>query len=98
MPLHGHRDSPMIGHRGDSADVIAPDGSEIRLLVDQRHEATRASLVEVRLPAGAVSRPVWHRTVEEIWYVLEGQGRSGVVHLPMPQTRLSRRWWGPETL
>jgi mannose-6-phosphate isomerase-like protein (cupin superfamily) len=75
MPQHEHPDSPMIGHRSDSPDAIAPDGSEIRLLVDQRHKASRASLVEVRLPAGGVSRPVWHRTVEEIWYVLEGHGR-----------------------
>ena len=27
------------------------------------------------LAAGQVSRPIWHRTVEEIWYVLEGHGR-----------------------
>jgi mannose-6-phosphate isomerase-like protein (cupin superfamily) len=55
-------------------DAVAPDGSEIRLLADARHGATRASLVEVRLPPGAVSRPVRHRTVEEIWCVLEGEG------------------------
>ena len=49
-----------------------PDGSEIRSLIDDRHGATRGSLVEVTLPAGQVSRSVWHRTVEEVWYVLEG--------------------------
>ena len=65
---------PTVGHRNERADVTAPDGSEIRLLVDQRHQATRASLCEVTLPAGQVSRPVWHRTVEEVWYVLEGTG------------------------
>lgn len=52
-------------------DAIAPDGSEIRLLVT---EARQASLVEVRLAAGAISRPIRHRTVEEIWFVLEGRG------------------------
>lgn len=31
-------------------------------------------MVEVVLPARGVSRPVWHRTVEEVWYVLEGHG------------------------
>lgn len=31
-------------------------------------------MVEVTLPAGEVSRPVYHRTVEEIWYILEGEG------------------------
>lgn len=63
-----------LGHRADRPDTIAPDGSEIRLLVDGRHAATRASLCEVVLPAGQVSRPVWHRSVEEIWYVLAGRG------------------------
>jgi mannose-6-phosphate isomerase-like protein (cupin superfamily) len=55
-------------------DAIAPDGSEIYLRVGSPEGATRASLCEVRLPAGAVSRPVRHRSVEEIWYVLEGEG------------------------
>lgn len=54
------------------ADAIAPDGSEITFLVGS---ARRASLVEVRLPAGETSRPVRHRTVEEIWYVTAGEGR-----------------------
>jgi mannose-6-phosphate isomerase-like protein (cupin superfamily) len=53
-------------------DAIAPDGSEITLLVT---DARRASLVEVRLPAGATSLPVRHRTVEEIWYFTAGAGR-----------------------
>jgi mannose-6-phosphate isomerase-like protein (cupin superfamily) len=53
-------------------DTIAPDGSRIFLRVT---DARQASLVEVRLPARAVSLPVRHRTVEEIWYVLAGRGR-----------------------
>lgn len=53
-------------------DAIAPDGSEITFLVG---DARSASLVEVRLPAGETSRPVRHRTVEEIWYFLAGEGR-----------------------
>ncbi|HLQ61777.1 MAG TPA: cupin domain-containing protein [Candidatus Acidoferrales bacterium] len=61
MPPRGRRRRP---------DAIAPDGSEIRYLV----RAERASLVEVRLPAGQVSRPVRHRTVEEVWYVTGGEG------------------------
>ena len=56
-------------------DAIAPDGSEIRLLAAHAQGALYASLCEVRLPAGAVSRPVAHRSVEEIWYILEGCGR-----------------------
>jgi mannose-6-phosphate isomerase-like protein (cupin superfamily) len=54
------------------ADAIAPDGSEIYFLVG---DARRASLVEVRLPAGETSKPVRHRSVEEIWYFLAGRGR-----------------------
>ena len=54
------------------ADAIAPDGSEIYFLVG---DARRASLVEVRLPAGQTSKPVRHRSVEEIWYILDGRGR-----------------------
>ena len=61
---------PPPGRASGAPDVIAPDGSEIRLLA----RAMRASLCEVRLPAGAVSRPVYHRSVEEIWYVLAGRG------------------------
>lgn len=51
-------------------DYLAPDGSEIRLLV----EGTHGGLAHCTLPAGATSSPVRHRTVEELWYVLEGSG------------------------
>jgi mannose-6-phosphate isomerase-like protein (cupin superfamily) len=53
-------------------DATAPDGSEIYFRVG---DGERASLVEVHLAAGAVSRAVRHRTVEEIWYVIAGPGR-----------------------
>ena len=52
-------------------DAIAPDGSQITYRV---LDAGRASLVEVQLEPGHVSRPVRHRTVEEIWYFLHGSG------------------------
>ena len=63
-----------MSRRSETPDVTAPDGSEIRLLIDERHQARGASMVEVTLPAGQVSRPVYHRTVEEVWYILEGTG------------------------
>ena len=66
---------PPLGRRAYQPDAIAPDGSEIRLLLDERHHAHKASMVEVGLPAGQVSRPVRHRQVEEVWYVLEGRGQ-----------------------
>jgi mannose-6-phosphate isomerase-like protein (cupin superfamily) len=65
---------PPVAHRESQPDTYAPDGSEIRLLIGASQGATRASVVEVVLPAGGVSRPVWHRTVEEVWYILEGRG------------------------
>lgn len=52
-------------------DALAPDGSEIRLL----HQVDGASVVHCALPVGAVSIPVKHRTVEEIWYFLAGRGQ-----------------------
>jgi len=60
---------------GLKPDTTAPDGSEIRFLVGADDLATRASVVEVTLAPGHVSRPVRHRTVEEVWYVLAGAGR-----------------------
>jgi len=40
--------------------------------------AKHASLVEVVLAPGGVSRPVQHRTVEEVWYFLGGIGEVWV--------------------
>ena len=56
---------------GGEYDVVAPDTSEIRLLVG----TTRGSLVHGTLPLGRVSLAIAHRTVEEVWYVTEGQGQ-----------------------
>lgn len=51
-------------------DVMAPDGSEIRFLA----KTSRGWSVHCTLPPGGVSRAVAHRTVEEIWYFLVGEG------------------------
>jgi mannose-6-phosphate isomerase-like protein (cupin superfamily) len=51
-------------------DVLAPDGSEVRLLLS----LAGGSMAHFVLPPGQVSRAVRHRTVEEIWYVLNGPG------------------------
>lgn len=52
-------------------DTIAPDGSEVRLLVD----ATRGALNHFTLPPRTVSQAITHRTIEEVWYFLEGTGQ-----------------------
>ena len=52
-------------------DSLAPDGSDIRLL----SETSRGSMVHCSLSPGEVSVPVAHRTVEEVWYFLEGTGQ-----------------------
>ena len=75
MPQEPNDPQLPLGRAGLDPDAAAPDGSEIRFLIDDRHGAHRASMVHVTLPAGQVSRPVRHRTVEEIWYILEGNGQ-----------------------
>jgi mannose-6-phosphate isomerase-like protein (cupin superfamily) len=51
-------------------DVLAPDGSEVRILLS----LPRGSMAHFRLRPGQTSQAVRHRTVEEIWYILSGQG------------------------
>lgn len=53
-------------------DVIAPDGSEIRLIPGPRNGM--ASLAHCTLSAGHVSKAVQHQTVEEVWHFLTGSG------------------------
>jgi mannose-6-phosphate isomerase-like protein (cupin superfamily) len=51
--------------------VIAPDGSEVRILVG----LAGGGLAHFRLHPDAVSVAVHHRSVEEIWYVVSGRGK-----------------------
>jgi mannose-6-phosphate isomerase-like protein (cupin superfamily) len=57
--------------RAQALRVTAPDGSEVRVLC----QTTRGSMAHFSLPAGAVSRAVAHRSVDEIWYFVGGRGR-----------------------
>ena len=72
--VSGDSQGPPVGRRSSCHDTLAPDGSEIRLLLGTAQAAEGASLCEVTLDAGQRSRPVWHRSVEELWYVLKGSG------------------------
>jgi mannose-6-phosphate isomerase-like protein (cupin superfamily) len=51
-------------------DAVAPDGSDVRVLL----RLARGSMAHFELAAGRTSRAVAHRTVDEIWYVVSGQG------------------------
>ncbi len=55
----------------DVADVMAPDGSEVRLLC----QTSRSSMAHFALAPGGISKAVAHHSVEEIWFVLAGVGR-----------------------
>lgn len=51
-------------------DCLAPDGSEIRLMPILE----RGSMAHCTLNCGETSKATYNKTVEEIWYVLEGKG------------------------
>lgn len=57
-------------HLPAEVDELAPDMSEIRLLV----RTERVSMTHGTLPPGVVSLAIRHKTVHEIWYILGGEG------------------------
>ena len=54
----------------DAIHVTAPDGSDVRILC----QAAGGSMAHFSLPPGATAHAVMHRTVDEIWYVIQGIG------------------------
>jgi mannose-6-phosphate isomerase-like protein (cupin superfamily) len=54
----------------DAPLVTAPDGSSVRPLAS----TGRGSMATFRLRPGQVAAAVVHRTVDELWYVVEGSG------------------------
>jgi mannose-6-phosphate isomerase-like protein (cupin superfamily) len=92
-----------------TADAVAPDGSDVRILLG----LAGASMAHFELRAEAASVAVHHRTVEEIWYVLSGRGEMwrreageeataeltpGVCLTIPPNTEFQFRSRGPEPL
>ena len=59
-------DKPLPAQR----DVVAPDGSDVRILLGLRG----GTMAHFELGPGKVSGAVTHRTVEEIWFILGGSG------------------------
>lgn len=51
-------------------DVVAPDGSDVRILLGLRG----GGMAHFQLPPGQTSTAVTHKTVEEIWFFLSGRG------------------------
>jgi mannose-6-phosphate isomerase-like protein (cupin superfamily) len=51
-------------------DAVAPDGSDVRVLLG----VVGGGLAHFELGAGETSVAVTHRTVEEIWYFVQGAG------------------------
>ncbi|MFI9272939.1 cupin domain-containing protein [Kitasatospora sp. NPDC052896] len=56
----------------EAPTVTAPDGALVRVLAGL---PGAASFAQFELAPGAVSHPVSHATVQEIWYVAEGSGQ-----------------------
>ena len=53
-----------------SADHVAPDGSEVRIL----HRLKRGGMAHFELAPRQTSTAMQHKTVEEIWFFLSGRG------------------------
>jgi len=51
-------------------DAVAPDGADVRILLGLKG----GSMAHFSLAPGETSRAVAHRTVEEIWFFVSGQG------------------------
>lgn len=71
--------------RADAPDTLAPDGAEIRVLLDRPQGAERLSLAEALVKPGERTACVSHKTIEEFWYILKG---TGVFHRLTPDGSL----------
>jgi len=88
---------------------VAPDGSEVRELARSPDTARNQSLAEATVPPGAETTEHFHRTSEEIYYFVAGEGRmrlgdevgtvrSGEAVVIPPGTRHKLWNTGPESL
>jgi mannose-6-phosphate isomerase-like protein (cupin superfamily) len=57
-------------------DAIAPDGSEVRVLLS----LVDGGMAHFLLHPGCTSKALMHQTVEEIWYFLKGEGEMWRKH------------------
>ena len=69
---HGQADQRFgTMHLSEAPVVTAPDGSTVRVLP----RLGRGSMAHFELAPGRVSRAVAHHAVEELWYIVDGQGQ-----------------------
>ena len=54
----------------EKVTAVAPDGSDVRVLLG----LAGGGMAHFALPPGEVSTAVMHKTVEEIWFILSGEG------------------------
>ena len=54
----------------EAPDTVAPDGSDVRILL----QLTGGGMAHFELGPGQTAKAVSHRTVEEIWFFLSGRG------------------------
>jgi len=64
-------DPASLANISPTPDVIAPDGSEIRLL---KSPIDGSSMVHALLHPGTTTHAVHHLTVEESWFCVRGEG------------------------
>ncbi len=57
-------------HLNEAPQVTAPDGSNVRPLLEVEH----GSMAVFELAPGLASQPVAHHNVVELWYFLSGRG------------------------
>ena len=69
----------MITNRDNARVINTPHGSEIRPLIDRTtSEITQCSLAEELLPPGRTVTLHHHNSIEEIYYILSGEGEMTV--------------------
>lgn len=59
--------------KSERYDYLAPDTSEVRLLLTEKDTAA-GSMAHCALPPGKTSIACMHKSVSELWYFLAGEG------------------------
>ncbi len=76
----------ILRNRRMAEPFITKDGSEVReLLHPKNSRVQKLSIAEARVKPGAATKEHFHRTSEEVYYILSGQG---VVHIDGEQARI----------